>query len=348
MNEPCYEEVQDFYTSDLKKPSLKEVNAWPQARTCGSSSGISFPCPHVCICLFLFCLTGTLLGHPQCLDYGPPFPPPLPLEFCSTYENFGCCNQERENSIAAKYWDIMNYMDPQGHKLCGTYIKDTLCQEYSLYAAHLYDAENPQTPLRSLTGLCIDYFSEFHLHCFSAIHLLTSDKHIQECCEMNRTHFCPLLQLQDENYCFPQVLQNLALSRSLGSVLEERAGCVLLCLAEVASGLRNLVLMAQSADQTHCAFVAEQLGLVWVSLPNGSQLDLPFLDIQSIVLATLWLGHKRGGAFLGMAFHPKHKDNGKFYICHSYMAKNRAEKIRFSEFKVLASDANKADPSSER
>ncbi|NXA65204.1 HIPL2 protein, partial [Mohoua ochrocephala] len=346
MNEPRDEEVQDFYTSDLKKPTLKEVNVWPRTGKSSSSSGVSFSCPHVCVCLSLLCLTGSLLGHPQCLDYGPPFQPPLPLEFCSAYENFGCCDQERDNSIAAKYWDIMDYMDPQGHKLCGTYIKDILCQECSPYAAHLYDAENPRTPLRSLPGLCFDYCSEFHLNCYSAIRLLTGDKHIQECCETNRTHFCHLLQLQDEDYCFPQVLQNSALSRRLGWALQEHRGCVQLCLVEVANGLRNPVLMAHAADRTHRAFIAEQLGLVWVYLPDGSRLEEPFLDIQRMVLATPWLGDERG--FLGMAFHPKHKDNGKFYIYYSYMDKNRVEKIRISELKVLASDANKADPRSER
>ncbi|KAL9863802.1 LOW QUALITY PROTEIN: HHIP-like protein 2 [Geothlypis trichas] len=279
---------------------------------------------------------GTLLGHPQCLYYGLPFQAPLPLEFCFTYENIGCCDQERDNSIAAKYWDITDYMDHEGHKLCGTYIKD-LCQECSPYAAHLYEAENPRTPLRSLPGLCNDYCSEFHLHCYSAIHLLTGDKHIQECCKTNRTHFYHLLQLQDEDYCFHQVLQNF-LSCSLGLVLEECGGCVQLCLAEVASGLRNPVLIACAADGTHCTFIAKQLGLVWVYLPNGS-LE-PFLDIQSLVLATPWLGDKR-------SFHPKQKDNGEFYICYSHMAKN-VEKIRISELKVLASDANKIDPSSER
>lgn len=71
---------------------------------------------------------GGLLGHPQCLDYRLPFQPPFHLEFCSAYENFGCCDQERDNSIAAKYGDIMDYIDPRGHKLCGMYIKDILCQ----------------------------------------------------------------------------------------------------------------------------------------------------------------------------------------------------------------------------
>ncbi|RMC12354.1 hypothetical protein DUI87_09869 [Hirundo rustica rustica] len=156
MNEPCYKEVQDFYIFDLKKPILKEANAWPQAGKSSSSSGVSLPCPY----------------------------PSLPLEFCSAYENFGRCDQERDNSIAAQYWDIMDYMDPQGHKLCGTYIKDILCQ----------------------------------------------------------------------------ALWSSALSRSLAWVLEESGGCVQLCLAEGADGLRNLVLMAHATDQTHRAFVAEQLG----------------------------------------------------------------------------------------
>ncbi|NXI91460.1 HIPL2 protein, partial [Psophia crepitans] len=338
--------VQDFCTSDLKKPALKETNVWLCTGRSSSSSGVSFSCSRVFLCLSLLCLMGSLLGHPQCLDYGPPFQPPFHLEFCSAYENFGCCDQERDNSIAAKYWDIMDYIDPRGHKLCGTYIKDILCQECSPYAAHLYDAENPRTPLRNLPGLCFEYCSEFHFNCRSAISLLTSDKHIQECCETNKTRFCNLLHLHDEDYCFPNVLKNTALNRNLGSVVEDRKGCLQLCLTEVANGLRNPVLMVHANDHTHRMFVAEQVGMVWVYLPDGSRLEEPFLDIKSIVLATPWIGDERG--FLGMAFHPKYKDNGKFYIYYSYMDKNRVEKIRISELKVLASDVNKADPLSER
>ncbi|NXK75448.1 HIPL2 protein, partial [Amazona guildingii] len=345
MNEPCCEEVQDFYTSDPKKPALKEVNVWPCTGRSSSSSGVFSSCPHVLLYLSL-CLIKCLLAHPQCLDYGPPFQPPFHLEFCSAYENFGCCDQEKDNSIAAKYWDIMDCIDPRGHKLCGTYIKDILCQECSPYAAHLYDAENPGTPLRNIPGLCFDYCSEFHFNCHSAISLLTSDTHIQGCCETNRTHFCSLLHLHDEDYCFPNVLKNTALNTNLGLMVEDHKGCLQLCLMEVANSLRNPVLMVHANDHTHRMFIAEQVGVIWVYLPGGSRLEEPFLDVRSLVLATPWLGDERG--FLGMAFHPKYKDNGKFYIYYSYMDKNRVEKIRISELKVLASDANKADPRSER
>ncbi|XP_065486958.1 HHIP-like protein 2 [Caloenas nicobarica] len=346
MNELYYGVAGDFYTSDLKKPTLKEATVWPCTGRSSSSSWVSFFCPRAFLCLSLSCLVGSLLGHPQCLDYGPPFQPSFHLEFCSAYENFGCCDQERDNSIAAKYWETMDYIDSQGQKLCGTYIKDILCQECSPYAAHLYDAENPRTPLRNLPGLCFDYCSELHFNCRSAISLLTSDKHLQECCETNKTRFCQLLHLHDEDYCFPNVLKNTALNRNLGSVVEDRKGCLQLCLTEVANGLRNPVLMVHANDQTHRMFVAEQVGVIWVYLPDGSRLEEPFLDIKNIVLATPWVGDERG--FLGMAFHPKYKYNGKFYIYYSYMDENRVEKIRISELKVLASDVNKADPLSER
>ncbi|OXB75292.1 UNVERIFIED_CONTAM: hypothetical protein H355_000844 [Colinus virginianus] len=125
MNEP---DVQDFCASDLKKPMLKKVNVWSGSGRRSSSSRASFSRLCVFFCLSLFCWVGNLLGHPQCLDYGPPFQPPSPLEFCSAYENFGCCDRERDNSIAAKYHEILGYIGPQGHKLCGTYVKDILCQ----------------------------------------------------------------------------------------------------------------------------------------------------------------------------------------------------------------------------
>nr|XP_056708305.1 HHIP-like protein 2 [Euleptes europaea] len=331
--------------SHLRKPPLKKVSAGShKSKSCRISFSSS---------IFLLSLSfgllyqaGVLLGHPQCLDYGPPFQPPFHLEFCSAYETFGCCDQEKDSVVAAKYWEIMDFIDPQAHHLCGGYIKDILCQECSPYAAHLYDAENPQTPLRNLPGLCFDYCSEFHLYCRSAITLLTDDKHIQDCCEKNKTRFCNLLNIQDQDYCFPNVLKNTDLNRNLGSVVEDQEGCLQLCLREVANGLRNPVLMVHANDNTHRMFVAEQVGIVWVYLPDGSRLEEPFLDIKKLVLATPWIGDERG--FLGMAFHPKYKDNGKFYIYYSYSDKKKVEKIRISELTVSSSDVNKADPNSER
>ncbi|CAI5770933.1 HHIP like 2 [Podarcis lilfordi] len=345
MNNPNLQGGHILETSSNRKTSVRKatVSSYKSNRVGISCHSLNFLTG---VFFMLLGQSGLLLGHPQCLDYGPPFQPPFHLEFCSAYETFGCCDQDKDNMIAAKYWEVMDYIDPQAHKLCGGYIKDILCQECSPYAAHLYDAENPQTPLRNLPGLCSDYCSEFHLYCRSAITLLTDDKHIQECCERNKTRFCNLLNIQDEDYCFPDVLKNTDLNRNLGSVVEDKKGCLQLCLKEVANGLRNPVLMAHANDNTHRMFVAEQVGIIWVFLPDVSRLEEPFLDIKNMVLTTPWLGDERG--FLGMAFHPKYKDNGKFYIYYSYQDKEKVEKIRISELRVSVSDVNKADASTER
>ncbi|XP_070330586.1 HHIP-like protein 2 [Odocoileus virginianus] len=302
----------------------------------------------------IFCLSlivllgqgGLLQGHPQCLDYRPPFQPLQHLEFCSDYESFGCCDQHKDHRIAARYWDIMEYFDLKGHELCGGYIKDILCQECSPYAAHLYDAENPRTPLRNLPGLCSDYCFAFHSNCHSAIALLTNDRRLQESPGKDGTRFCHLLNLPDKDYCFPNILRRDHLNRNLGVVAEDPRGCLQLCLAEVANGLRNPVSMVHAGDGTHRFFVAEQVGVVWVYLPDGSRLEQPFLDLKSLVLTTPWIGDERG--FLGLAFHPRFRRNRKFYIYYSCLGKKRVEKIRISEMKVSRADPNKADPKSER
>lgn len=128
MIESYHQEAQDFPISDLRKPTLKTLHVWPCAGRSSSSSRASPSCSHAFLCLSLLCWAGGLWGHPQCLDYGPPFQPPLHLEFCSSYENFGCCDQQRDSSIAARYREIMDAMDLRGRALCGTYVKDILCQ----------------------------------------------------------------------------------------------------------------------------------------------------------------------------------------------------------------------------
>ncbi|XP_029449008.1 HHIP-like protein 2 [Rhinatrema bivittatum] len=323
-----------------RKPALTAE----AGRQGGSSSSRAAACPFTCLAFpSLFLL---LAGHPQCLDYGPPFRPAFHLEFCTEYQRFGCCDQEKESAVAARYWSMMEAFDLQGYRLCGGYIKDILCQECSPYAAHLYDAEDPRTPLRNLPGLCFNYCSEFHVKCRSVITLLTDDQKIQQSCERDRTHFCNLLNLPDQDYCFPNVLKNTDLNYNLGSVVEDTKGCLKLCLIEIANGLRNPVLMLHANDNTHRMFVAEQLGFVWVYLHDGSRLEEPFLDLNKTVLTSPWIGDERG--FLGMAFHPKFKKNGKFYVYYSFMEKSKVEKIRISELKVSSSDMNKADPRSER
>ncbi|KAJ8341779.1 hypothetical protein SKAU_G00340700 [Synaphobranchus kaupii] len=317
------------------------------------------------ITIFLFTFVKDATPHPQCLDFQPPFKPPYHLEFCKDYEKFGCCDQTTDNIIAERYWDIMDFYEIPEYELCdgadeGSQLErsvgaanmlqtnsvKSLKIECSPYAAHLFDAEDPYTPVRLLPGLCSNYCLEFHRKCGSVVKHLTDDPGLRDTCEKDRSKFCHLLNLADQEYCYPNVLRNSLLNNNLGHVLADRKGCLQLCLMEVANGLRNPVLLLHASDDTQRMFVAEQVGFVWVYLVDGSRLEEPFLDLSGEVLTTPWSGDERG--FLGMAFHPHYRDNGRFFVYYSVLAGQKVEKVRISELRVSMNDMNKADPMSER
>ena len=217
-------------------------------------------------------------------------------------------------------------------------------QECSPYAAHLYDAEDPSTPLRTVPGLCEDYCLDLWQSCRGLFRHLSPDRELWTL-EGNRAKFCRYLSLDDTDYCFPRLLVNENLNSNLGRVVADAMGCLQLCLEEVANGLRNPVAMVHARDGSHRFFVAEQLGLVWVYLPDRSRLEKPFLNISRAVLTSPWEGDERG--FLGLAFHPGFRHNGKLYVYYS-VGVGFHEWIRISEFRVSEDDVNAVDHDSER
>ncbi|XP_051580865.1 HHIP-like protein 1 [Myxocyprinus asiaticus] len=297
-------------------------------------------------CLLLLVSLITLEGnaHPQCLDYKPPFQPPEPLVFCKEYAKFGCCDLDRDNQISQHFYQIMDYFDHSGYMACGNYIRSILCQECSPYSAHLYDAEDANTPMRELPGLCGNYCSDYWLHCRYTLSLLTNNNETYAI-EEDQTKFCKHLELKDPEYCYPNVLSNDELNANLGDVQADPQGCIQLCLEEVANGLCNPVAMVHANDGTHRFFVAEQLGYVWTYLPNGSRIDRPFLNLTKAVLTSPWAGDERG--FLCIALHPSFTKVKKAYVYYSVSVKKQ-EKIRISEFTLSDADMNMLDHSSER
>ncbi|XP_067883907.1 HHIP-like protein 1 isoform X2 [Heterodontus francisci] len=286
----------------------------------------------------------TAASHPQCLDFKPPFKPSEPLSFCSMYSSFGCCDSRMDSNIARRYQHILSYFHHSGISVCAKYIHELLCQKCSPFAAHLYDAEDANTPVRLLPGLCADYCTEYWKQCRSTISLLTGDQRTMKL-ESDRERFCNYLELRDRDYCYPNVLSSSQLNANLGAVRADPQGCLQLCLQEVANRLCNPLAMLHAGDGTHRFFVAEQVGLVWVYLANGSKVSRPFLNLTEAVLTSPWLGDERG--FLGLAFHPNFKWNGKVYVYYSIFSR-KAERIRISEFQLLPSNMNALDHMSER
>ncbi|NXW16699.1 HIPL1 protein, partial [Circaetus pectoralis] len=216
--------------------------------------------------------------------------------------------------------------------------------ECSPYAAHLYDAEDPSTPVRTIPGLCQDYCLQVWQKCRSIFRYLSEDQELIAL-ENNMAKFCHYLSLEDTDYCFPHLLANQNLNQNLGLVTADAEGCLQLCLVEVANGLRNPVAMVHANDGTHRFFIAEQVGLVWTYLPDRSRLEKPFLNISEAVLTSPWEGDERG--FLGIVFHPKFKFNGKVYVYYSIEVRYE-ERIRISEFRISPADMNALDHGSER
>ncbi|KAL7872851.1 hypothetical protein AOLI_G00119220 [Acnodon oligacanthus] len=297
----------------------------------------------VWLCLLGFGAAPVLL-HPQCLDFKPPFQPQQALQFCVMYKHFGCCDYARDRQLMGRFYEIMDNFDYYGYANCAGYVQDLICQECSPYAAHLFDAEDPSTPLRSIPGLCPDYCSQFYSKCRATISLLSNDSKLLEL-QHDRSRFCQDLELDDQDYCYPHLLTNEQLNKNLGRVTADSDGCLQLCLEEVANGLRNPLAMVHANDGTHRFFVAEQIGLVWVYLPDKSKLKTPFLNITKAVLTSPWEGDERG--FLGLVFHPNFKYNSKLYVYYSVEV-GFDERIRISEFRLSATDMNVVDHSSER
>ncbi|XP_029028167.1 HHIP-like protein 1 isoform X1 [Betta splendens] len=310
------------------------------------------PCRVLRLCLLLLLQAWWGRCHPQCLDYKPPFGPRQPLGFCQEYSKFGCCDLEKDEEIASRFQVIMENFDHSGFSTCGEYIRNILCQECSPYAAHLYDAEDANTPMRALPGLCGDYCLEYWHRCRYTLSLLLEDLGSPQqfanwttAAEEDRARFCGLLELKDKQYCFPNVLTNRELNANLGAVREDPTGCLELCLQEVANGLRNPVAMIHADDGTHRFFVAEQLGYVWVYLANGSRIDRPFLNLTKAVLTSPWAGDERG--FLCIVLHPRFTTVKKAYVYYSVSVK-KEERIRISEFTLSTHDENQLDHTSER
>jgi glucose/arabinose dehydrogenase len=85
------------------------------------------------------------------------------------------------------------------------------------------------------------------------------------------------------------------------------------------------------------AFVVEQAGRIRI-VRGGAVLSTPFLDI----VARVGAGGERG--LLGLAFHPRYAENGRFYVNYT----DRSGDTHISEFRATPAGADTADPGTER
>ena len=122
-----------------------------------------------------------------------------------------------------------------------------------------------------------------------------------------------------------------------------------------AEGLVHPLVMLNPPDGSKRLFIMEQTGTIQIMMPDGKLRPTPFIDLSKKMMKLDWEFDERG--LLGLAFHPKFKDNGKFYVV--YTAPIRTDAARrprllycctnyLSEFRVSKTDPNKADLATER
>jgi hypothetical protein len=103
------------------------------------------------------------------------------------------------------------------------------------------------------------------------------------------------------------------------------------------------ILLTHAGDGTNLLYVPTQQGVIH-AFPNDNAATKTevFLDIKDRVK---YSDMQNEEGFLGLAFHPKFKQNGEFFVFYTDVKSKMANVV--SRFKVSKTDPKKADPASE-
>ena len=116
-------------------------------------------------------------------------------------------------------------------------------------------------------------------------------------------------------------------------------------------GYVSPVLMVPVPDGSGRFLLGDQAGVVHVVDRDGRRVGDLFLDLRSRMVSLNQGFDERG--LLGLALHPKYRENGKFYVYYSAPLRSVAPRdwdhtSHLAEFRVQTGDALRADAASER
>ena len=103
----------------------------------------------------------------------------------------------------------------------------------------------------------------------------------------------------------------------------------------VSSGLSSPLFVGHAGDGSNRLFIVERAGIIKVLQPESSSPTV-FLDIRSRIVA----GGEQG--LLGIAFHPLHEDNGRFFVFYTRVGDGTLVVEEYN----LTGNPNVADPQS--
>ncbi len=125
---------------------------------------------------------------------------------------------------------------------------------------------------------------------------------------------------------------------------EQASGVTLQPIFEKVDVVRPITI-AIPQDGSRRLLLVQQRGQVRILPKDESSKDtVTFLDLSDRHMEASEESKFEEG-LVGFAFHPKFKENGKFYL---YYTQQEPKRARLSEMRVSATDPNKADPATER
>ena len=144
------------------------------------------------------------------------------------------------------------------------------------------------------------------------------------------------------------------LRRHRGAGDHHRGGGVKVKLEAFVTGVNSPLAMVQPPGDDRF-FIIEQFGRVRIVGADGKLVAAPFLDVRN-KMVTLYADFDERG-LLGLAFHPKFQENGKFYISYTAHLDFQGDLGKMfwwdhtnvvAEYTVSKDDPNVADPTSEK
>ena len=151
------------------------------------------------------------------------------------------------------------------------------------------------------------------------------------------------------------LLLSIALLMLAGGVSSAQAGVIIIELEPLAAGLTAPLGVTHAGDGSGRQFITEQSGQIRI-VQDGNLLPTPFLDVSAKLPELNPSFDERG--LLGLAFHPRYEQNGRFFIRYSTPRNGDPGEPCFgtsrgchteilAEYAVSTSDPNQADPDSE-
>ncbi|KAL0789395.1 hypothetical protein Bca101_005641 [Brassica carinata] len=269
------------------------------------------------ITIFLLLLLSSTTSHPLCSDSKTQVSTNQTLEFCDSYSGKTCCNSKDDLELQNRF-NSMNISDSN----CSSLLKSILCAKCDQFSGQLFGNETSPIPILC-NSTSQDLCSKLWDTCqnisivsspFSPTLLggATSPSTPSTLTDLwkSQTEFCTA-------FGGPEKTNNNNTTKCFngGPVNQETdikppQG---ICVEKIGTG--SYLNMVAHPDGSNRAFFSNQPGKIWLgTIPDqdsGEAMELdestPFVDITDQVSFDTQFG------MMGMAFHPKFAENGRFF-----------------------------------